>query len=129
MLLTIFEQLFSLLRMTHHKYRKQLSENCQKFTTIFRQLFSLIWTGLVSFHFPIGILGQVWYLIVLIPDLCTLTYLDDPSKAKFSLLWTGRPIQSKESKENSCREIVGNILTKFWQFYVKRIITVGVLEK
>ena len=25
-------------------------------------------------HFPIGILGQVLYLIVLIPDLCTLTY-------------------------------------------------------
>ena len=27
-------------------------------------------------HFPIGILGQVWYLIVSIPDLCTLTYLN-----------------------------------------------------
>ena len=26
-------------------------------------------------HFPIGILGQMWYLIVSIPDLCTLTYL------------------------------------------------------
>ena len=26
------------------------------------------------FHFPIGILGQVWYLIVSIPDLCTLTH-------------------------------------------------------
>ena len=25
-------------------------------------------------HFPIGILGQVWNLIVSIPDLCTLTY-------------------------------------------------------
>ena len=25
-------------------------------------------------HFPIGILGQVSYLIVSIPDLCTLTY-------------------------------------------------------
>ena len=25
-------------------------------------------------HFPIGILGQVWYLFVSIPDLCTLTY-------------------------------------------------------
>ena len=25
-------------------------------------------------HFPIGILGHVWYLIVLIPYLCTLTY-------------------------------------------------------
>ena len=24
----------------------------------------------------IGILGQVWYLIVSIPDLCTLTYFD-----------------------------------------------------
>ena len=27
-------------------------------------------------HFPIGILGQVWYLIVSIPDLCTLTYFE-----------------------------------------------------
>ena len=27
-------------------------------------------------YFPIGILGQVWYLIVSIPDLCTLTYSD-----------------------------------------------------
>ena len=26
-----------------------------------------------NFEFVIGILGQVWYLIVLIPDLCTLT--------------------------------------------------------
>ena len=25
-------------------------------------------------HFPIGILGQVWYLIVSIPYLCNLTY-------------------------------------------------------
>ena len=25
-------------------------------------------------HFPIVILGQVWYLIVSIPDLCTFTY-------------------------------------------------------
>ena len=30
----------------------------------------------VSCHFSIGILGKVWYLIVSIPDLCTLTYLD-----------------------------------------------------
>ena len=25
-------------------------------------------------HFPIGILGQVWYLNVSIPDLCHLSY-------------------------------------------------------
>ena len=28
----------------------------------------------VSLSLPIGILAQVWYLIVSIPDLCTLTY-------------------------------------------------------
>ena len=33
-----------------------------------------VYCELVS-HFPIGNLGQVWYLIVSIPDLCTLTYL------------------------------------------------------
>ena len=27
--------------------------------------------------FPCGILGQVWYLIVLIPDLCHLSYYYD----------------------------------------------------
>ena len=42
--------------------------------------------GLIKF--PIGILGQVWYLIVSIPDLCTLTNfnqtltLSAPSKIK-----------------------------------------------
>ena len=30
-------------------------------------------------HFPIGILGQVWCLIVLIPDLCPLSYFDRES--------------------------------------------------
>ena len=31
------------------------------------------WLSFVVCHFSIG-LGQVWYLIVSIPDLCTLTY-------------------------------------------------------
>ena len=31
-------------------------------------------------HFPIGILGQVWYLIVSIPDLCPLSYFYQESK-------------------------------------------------
>ena len=30
----------------------------------------------VFVNFPCGILGQVWYLIVSIPDLCHLSYLD-----------------------------------------------------
>ena len=36
---------------------------------------SRLWCLLWVCHFPIGILGQVWYLIVSIPDLCTLTYI------------------------------------------------------
>ena len=35
---------------------------------------SRLWCHLWVCHFPIGILGQVWYLIVSIPDLCTITY-------------------------------------------------------
>ena len=27
-------------------------------------------------HFPIGSLGQVWYFIVSIPDLCTLSFFN-----------------------------------------------------
>ena len=35
---------------------------------------SRLWCLLWVCHFPIGILGQVWYLIVSIPELCTITY-------------------------------------------------------
>ena len=34
-----------------------------------------LWCLLWVCHFPIGILGQVWYLIVSIPDLCNLITL------------------------------------------------------
>ena len=40
-------------------------------------------------HFPIGILGQVWYLIVSISDLCTLTYFVMISWAIYELLPIG----------------------------------------
>ena len=36
---------------------------------------SRLWCLLWVCHFPIGILGQVWYLIGSIPDLCTITYI------------------------------------------------------
>ena len=38
---------------------------------------SRLWRLLWVCHFPIGILGQVWYLIVSIHDLCNLTYFFD----------------------------------------------------
>ena len=37
--------------------------------------------------FPCGILGQVWYLIVLIPDLCHLSYLDILSRMDQQTCW------------------------------------------
>ena len=46
---------------------------------------SRLWCLLWVCHFPIGILGQVWYLIVSIPDLCTITYF-----YKFSLMYTAK---------------------------------------
>ena len=39
-------------------------------------LLALVCSVCCECHFPIGILGQVWYLIVSIPDLCTLTYFN-----------------------------------------------------
>ena len=43
---------------------------------------SRLWCLLWVCHFPIGILGQVWYLIVSIPDLCTITYFYRKRKVK-----------------------------------------------
>ena len=37
----------------------------------------------LSRHFPIGTLGQVWYLIVSIPDLCTLTMARESNNHKW----------------------------------------------
>ena len=35
---------------------------------------SFVWFNCVFVTFPCGILGQVWYIIVSIPDLCLLSY-------------------------------------------------------
>ena len=60
------------------------------FVMLFRLFIAVLWSpagkGLTSWllfvmsnfdfvTFPCGILGQVWYLIVLIPDPCLLSYL------------------------------------------------------
>ena len=50
-------------------------------------------------HFPIGILGQVWYLIVSIPDLCTLTYFAQPCQNLHCLQTRSRGIDEGWSKE------------------------------
>ena len=41
---------------------------------VFFMLLHLFIAAFKLCHFSIGILGQVRYLIVLIPDFCTLTY-------------------------------------------------------
>ena len=48
---------------------------CALWTPAWKGLTSHLWCLSVHCHFPIGILGQVWNLIVSIPDLCTLTYV------------------------------------------------------
>ena len=48
---------------------------------------------ILKLQYKIGILGQVWYLIVSTPDLCTLTYFD----VNFYLF-------SKRGSMNFCQE-------------------------
>ena len=60
----------------------------QAFASVHYCLVVTCWKGLISWilfvvfnsvfvTFPCGILGQVWYLIVSISDLCRLSYFDD----------------------------------------------------
>ena len=47
-------------------------------------LLVLLW----SYHFPIGILGQVWCLIVWIPDLCPFSYFEIRYRFELNLILT-----------------------------------------
>ena len=47
---------------------------------------SRLWCLLWVCHFPIGILGQVWYLIVSIPDLLCLYLVHDSYISKFEFM-------------------------------------------
>ena len=53
---------------------------------------SCLWCLLWVCYFPIGILGQVWYLIVSIPDLCNLITLivkyDHLFNATYCKMWS-----------------------------------------
>ena len=68
------------------------------FVMLSRLLISAVWSpagkGLTSWlffvmfncvfvTFPCGILGQVWYSIVSIPDLCRLSYFADMTESVF----------------------------------------------
>ena len=68
-----------------------ISDLCLVFFMLLRLFIAALWSpagkgltfGLlfvmlnyVCVTFPCGILGQVWYLIVSIPDLCHISYLD-----------------------------------------------------
>ena len=47
----------------------------------------------------IGILGQVWYLIVSIPDLCTLTYFEGESM-------NGSPVKNISKSYKAIPEVI-----------------------
>ena len=56
---------------------------CLVFVMLLRLFIAALWspagrvlTSCVFVTFPCGILGQVWYLIVSIPDLCQLSYFE-----------------------------------------------------
>ena len=70
---------------------------CHSFASVLCCLVVTCWEGLTSWSlfvmfycvcvtFPCGILGQVWYLIVSIPDLCRVSYFECHHVIKF---WLG----------------------------------------
>ena len=66
---------------------------------------SRLWCLLWVCHFPIGILGQVWYLIVSIPDLCTLTYLENN---------LSKPNTIYKSRSDPRDQIIGLCSSNIW---------------
>ena len=50
------------------------------------------WCLTVSLPLSIGILGQVWYLIASIPDLCNLTLFKTPTFVGIIILMTVRKV-------------------------------------
>ena len=51
-----------------------LAVTCWERADVLALLYVMFYCIFVTF--PCGVLGQVWYLIVLIPDLCVLSYFD-----------------------------------------------------
>ena len=47
---------------------------------------SFVMCSCVFVTFPCGILGQVWYLILSIPDLCPLSYFDKVPHKRLKIL-------------------------------------------
>ena len=70
---------------------------------------SRLWCLLWVCHFPIGILGQVWYLIVSIPDLCNLTYFQSKLVEHCSVALEG-VFTSKETAFKLCSPAIVNII-------------------
>ena len=77
---------------------------------------SRLWCLLWVCHFPIGILGQVWYLIVSIPDLCTLTYFNRPSSFRGEDVWKCWRTDGWMGERLTDAGVTGILLAHPWAF-------------
>ena len=76
---------------------------------------SRLWCLLWVCHFPIGILGQVWYLIVSIPDLCTITYLSESTLVKMPHCWKACVTAQISCKQESIKPTpMGSTQISYW---------------
>ena len=93
---------------------------------------SRLWCLLWVCHFPIGILGQVWYLIVSIPDLCTFTYFCSRTQhSDTGEVWTCGPsvvTVMKKVKVSTIWYLLEVLLTWFFQFgHLSRVGQIDIL--
>ena len=76
-------------------------------------------------HFPIGILGHVWYLVVSIPDLCTLTYFNYSEYSSCKVRWLS--VFAVCSYDAATGDVVLNcVSTSFPRYIGSRIRLMGI---
>ena len=75
---------------------------------------SRLWCLLWVCHFPIGILGQVWYLIVSIPDLCNHTYFDSRLKGLLEQISKGAKIRNRYNQVRHLTQDTNGKVTNSW---------------
>ena len=77
---------------------------------------SRLWCLLWVCHLPIGILGQVWYLIVSIPDLCNLTYLHISRNKHVFEWWCSLSVSTSSTilSKDKCLIRDGSVLKNSW---------------
>ena len=77
-------------------------------------------------RFPIGILGQVWCLIVSIPDLCPLSYFND---LQFGIATVQNGPLVKGLTLDKYKHRIRYVRSCSWRHYLRRLVNAIILKR